>query len=234
MTLWPFGSIPSFQSIESEAPAGIPGQRHSVRHPRVMAQSAETPSRYRCGLCHDRFPLEEVMDSRRTYTRCPVDLVRGLTTYWKLCVNCEVRVREEEWPWMTQEEKDTAGPDYTQRWKVEQDMGSLWSMPSDSNLNAAPAMEHPCVDCGRVTGCFCYWCWAQEWMPSERRVEGPKIPFCPVCDRGYRRCHFCRGQRWCTPVGWSCSEAEGARTLLSILSLCLPVNRTSESSGCGL
>ena len=115
----------------------------------------------------------------------------GLPSYWKLCVDCEVMVREEEWLRMSREQKDMAGPDYAQSWRVEQELDNPWSMPNDHNLNPAPAMENPdfhiaygepemltrpCVDCGSVTGSFCDWCWAHDRVPNEEWAARQKTP----------------------------------------------------------
>jgi len=39
-------------------------------------------------------------------------------------------------------------------------------------------VNRPCVDCGRVTGCFCDWCYARDSMPREQWMERQKTPLC--------------------------------------------------------
>ena len=48
----------------------------------------------------------------------------------------------------------------------------------------------PCVDCGRVTHCFCDFCTAKQRMPRDVWAEQQRTPLCPVCDERYGRCHY--------------------------------------------
>ena len=57
----------------------------------------------------------------------------------------------------------------------------------------------PCVDCGLITGSFCDFCKAADWLPDEAWAEHQVTPLCTRCDRMRDACHFCRGEHWCVP-----------------------------------
>ena len=57
-------------------------------------------------------------------------------------------------------------------------------------------LTRPCVDCGRITGCFCDHCFAQDRIADEQWAENQRTPLCTACDREFDKCHFCRRQLW--------------------------------------
>ena len=57
----------------------------------------------------------------------------------------------------------------------------------------------PCVDCGRLTGCWCSHCHAKDRIPTEQRAPGQHTPLCTFCDDKRRACHFCLRTAWCRP-----------------------------------
>lgn len=63
-------------------------------------------------------------------------------------------------------------------------------------------LNRPCVDCGQVTGRFCDHCHAEMRVPQEEWAPGQHTPLCSTCDNTHNACHFCRGQKWCTPPPW--------------------------------
>ena len=60
-------------------------------------------------------------------------------------------------------------------------------------------LNRSCVDCGRVTGRFCDYCYAKDRIPDEKWEEGQMTPLCSVCDNKFGACHFCRGLKWSVP-----------------------------------
>ena len=68
-----------------------------------------------------------------------------------------------------------------------------------------------CVDCGRLTGCFCDGeelrtsrlpCLASSHYPetNQKWAAGQRTPLCTSCDRKFSgQCHFCRGVAMATP-----------------------------------
>ena len=96
-------------------------------------------------------------------------------------------------------------------------VGGVWDLTvlcagEDSDLC------RPCVDCGRITGRFCYgdefgWtglsCLASDRVPRERWQPGQRTPLCSVCDDRFGSCRMCRGVHGCTPFTHRipCSES---------------------------
>ena len=60
-------------------------------------------------------------------------------------------------------------------------------------------LTRPCVDCGRITCCFCDYCFAKYRIEDEQWAENQRTPLCTVCDREFDKCHFCRRQLWARP-----------------------------------
>jgi len=60
---------------------------------------------------------------------------------------------------------------------------------------AAGTMEllcRPCVDCRRVTGRFCDYCFAADRMPEQTWADNQLTPFCSQCEETHVRCKYCR------------------------------------------
>ena len=66
----------------------------------------------------------------------------------------------------------------------------------------ADILIRPCVDCGKVTGCFCDYCFARNRVPRERWVKGQMTPLCISCDANHGCCHYCRHVQMATPFSW--------------------------------
>jgi hypothetical protein len=63
-------------------------------------------------------------------------------------------------------------------------------------------LYRPCVDCGRLTGCFCDFCLAVSHEPDAEWVPNQRTPLCTVCDTNFLACHFCRKQDWVAGEPW--------------------------------
>ena len=66
----------------------------------------------------------------------------------------------------------------------------------------AATLNRPCVDCSRVTGCFCDGCFAIERDPDAYWAPGQHTPLCTACDAKHGECHHCRGLAWVAPRVW--------------------------------
>ena len=101
--------------------------------------------------------------------------------------------------------------------------GSVWNVPAAAEHGQPAAAEHgrtsgipmevlawgdaatlnrPCVDCSRVTGCFCDGCFAIERDPDAYWAPGQHTPLCTACDAKHGECHHCRGLAWVAPRVW--------------------------------
>jgi len=50
----------------------------------------------------------------------------------------------------------------------------------------------PCVDCSRVTGRFCDYCFAADRMPEQTWADDQLTPFCSQCEDTHGSCKYCR------------------------------------------
>ena len=66
----------------------------------------------------------------------------------------------------------------------------------------AATLNRPCVDCSRVTGCFCDGCFAIQRDPDAYWAPGQHTPLCTACDAKHGECHHCRGLAWVAPRVW--------------------------------
>ena len=68
-------------------------------------------------------------------------------------------------------------------------------------------LSFPCVDCGRITGCFCDYCWAIDRIPKGHWFPWQRTPLCTSCNERWNACRFCREIPSCTPFGHYATSA---------------------------
>ena len=60
----------------------------------------------KCAICDVEQTYFKMLDWVREATKYPKDELEETRKYWRVCVDCELRMRLEEWEKMTHEEKE--------------------------------------------------------------------------------------------------------------------------------
>ncbi len=102
-----------------------------------------------CMLCGQEFPYFKLMQNNRSRVKDPMTYEEstgsaapsGSKSAGRVCSECEVRLRREDWEQMTDKQKEDAGEDYCSETRVRKDMksinkGTYWNETSKSLVQA--------------------------------------------------------------------------------------------------
>ena len=83
--------------------------------------------------------------------------------------------------------------------------GSALHVLTVAPQNDLTILLRDCVDCGRRTGRFCDYCFAEERFPKGDTIGrfwacNQLTPLCSCCDNARRACHYCLGILVTRPV----------------------------------
>ena len=130
-------------SLWRTAFAGLPGLPSVGVH--LAMAFAPSNRLYDCRICSSKFKHFKLMESKRELTMDKDDTDRENPQYWRICVNCEVNLREQEFEKWSFKEKEN-DPTYPARWRVERDLkmankGQAWAGKAAQILQAKKELK---------------------------------------------------------------------------------------------
>ena len=122
---------PSVECSSSRVSAGIPGslwRKAFAGFPGLLSVGvhsamafASSDRLYDCRICFSKFKHFKLMESKRELTMEKDDADSENSQYWRICVDCEVKLREQEFEKWSSKEKEN-DPKYPEKWRVEKDL----------------------------------------------------------------------------------------------------------------